>query len=180
MLPISLARQAEPCWRSVSRWSLKPVGTIRQQGAQAPSPLVVMAAESTSAGRSSRSLAFALPPASWADAPSDRSGRARVEAASPSRPGRPDILVVGDAAAAAGPSGGEAPDLAAPPADGGHVGLTILARLSGDGDARPFRYRDYGSLATIGRNAAIVRVGALRLTGFPGWLVLRAPFTSTS
>ncbi len=36
--------------------------------------------------------------------------------------------------------------------------------------SRPFRYRDYGSLATIGRNAAVADVGRLRLTGFPGWL----------
>ena len=62
MLPISLARQAEPCWRSVSRWSLKSGREpYRQQGAQTSRRrLVVMAAESTSAGRSSGSLAFAL------------------------------------------------------------------------------------------------------------------------
>ncbi|PPC92378.1 MAG: FAD-dependent oxidoreductase, partial [Methylocystis sp.] len=33
-----------------------------------------------------------------------------------------------------------------------------------------FRYRDYGNLATIGRNSAIVKLGRLELTGFPGWL----------
>ena len=110
------------------------------------------------------------PAASWVDAPRDRGGRARVEA-DLTVPGRPDIFVVGDARP---PRGRTAARLRALPAAakqmGRHVGLTILARLSGDGDSRPFRYRDYGSLATIGRNAAIVHMSALRLTGFPGWL----------
>ena len=36
---------------------------------------------------------------------------------------------------------------------------------------RPFRYRDWGQLATIGRNAAVVVMGRLKLSGFPAWLV---------
>ena len=34
-----------------------------------------------------------------------------------------------------------------------------------------FRYRDYGQLATIGRNSAVVVMGRLKLSGFPAWLV---------
>jgi len=35
----------------------------------------------------------------------------------------------------------------------------------------PFRYRDYGQLATIGRNAAVAVMGKVKLSGFPAWLV---------
>ena len=35
----------------------------------------------------------------------------------------------------------------------------------------PFRYRDYGQLATIGRNAAVAMLGKVKLSGFPAWLV---------
>jgi NADH:quinone reductase (non-electrogenic) len=112
----------------------------------------------------------ASPAAFWVNAPRDRTGRARVEA-DLTVPGRPDIFIVGDAATAAGPDGGEAPGLAAAAKQmGRHAGQTICARLSGKSEARPFRYRDYGSLATIGRNAAIAHIGELSLTGFPGWL----------
>ena len=112
----------------------------------------------------------ASPAARWVGAPSDRNGRARVKA-DLSLPGRSNIFVVGDAAMAVGPDGREAPGLAAAAKQmGRYVGKTIRARVSGKRDPPPFRYRDYGALATIGRNAAIASVGPFRLTGFPGWL----------
>jgi NADH dehydrogenase len=37
--------------------------------------------------------------------------------------------------------------------------------------SRPFRYRDYGQLATIGRNSAVADFGRVRLSGYPAWLV---------
>ncbi len=49
----------------------------------------------------------------------------------------------------------------------------ILARLAGR-PTRPFRYRDYGNLATIGRNAAVVDLtsplGHFKFSGYPAWL----------
>ncbi|HEV3010855.1 MAG TPA: NAD(P)/FAD-dependent oxidoreductase, partial [Burkholderiales bacterium] len=36
---------------------------------------------------------------------------------------------------------------------------------------KAFRYRDYGQLATIGRNAAVAIIGKVKLSGFPAWLV---------
>jgi NADH dehydrogenase len=45
----------------------------------------------------------------------------------------------------------------------------IKARLKG-GDAPPFRYRDFGSLATIGRKRAVVQMGGFCVTGFVAWL----------
>jgi NADH dehydrogenase len=40
-----------------------------------------------------------------------------------------------------------------------------------DQKTRPFRYRDYGQLATIGRNCAVAELGPIRLSGYPAWLV---------
>ena len=50
----------------------------------------------------------------------------------------------------------------------------LLRRLKGE-PTRPFRYRDYGNLATVGRKAAVVdlavpRLGSLRFSGLPAWL----------
>ena len=52
-----------------------------------------------------------------------------------------------------------------------HAANTIARRLRGDDEFKPFRYRDLGSVATIGRFRAVVSVRGLRLTGFPAWTV---------
>lgn len=110
------------------------------------------------------------PAGRWLDAPCDHSGRARVEP-NLAAPGRPNVFIVGDAAAAVGPDGSEAPGLApAAKQMGRYVARVIRARLEGRPEPGPFRYRDQGSLATIGRNAALVKIGSLSFTGFPGWV----------
>jgi NADH dehydrogenase len=98
-------------------------------------------------------------------APLDRAGRVRV-APDLSVPGHPEIFVVGDLASIDGVPG------VAPAAKqmGSHAALNIRNLLSGK-PTRPFRYRDYGQLATIGRNAAVAVMGKVRLSGFPAWLV---------
>jgi NADH dehydrogenase len=53
---------------------------------------------------------------------------------------------------------------------GRHVARNIIANMRGEA-SKPFRYRDYGQLATIGRNAAMTVMGKLELSGFPAWLV---------
>jgi hypothetical protein len=60
----------------------------------------------------------------------------------------------------------------APPAKqmGHYVGRLIAARVAGGPPLPPFRYRHLGDLATIGRRAAVVKLGRLELTGFLGWL----------
>jgi NADH dehydrogenase len=110
------------------------------------------------------------PAGRWLDAPCDASGRTRVEP-DLAAPGRPNIFVIGDAAAAIGPDGGQAPGLApAAKQMGLHAARVIRARLEGRSGPGPFRYRDEGSLATIGRNSALVKIGPVTLTGFPGWV----------
>jgi NADH dehydrogenase len=52
---------------------------------------------------------------------------------------------------------------------GKHVADTIRARLHGKPAPGPFKYADYGNLATIGRMAAIVHLGKLQLSGLLAW-----------
>jgi NADH:ubiquinone reductase (H+-translocating) len=98
-------------------------------------------------------------------APLDRAGRVQVEP-DLSVPGHPEIFVVGDLAAVAGVPG------IAPAAKqmGRHAAKNIIRSITGK-SLTPFRYRDYGQLATIGRKAAVAEIGRLRLSGFPAWLV---------
>lgn len=97
--------------------------------------------------------------------PLDRAGRVKVEP-DLSLPGHPEVFVVGDLAAVEG-----VPAIA-PGAKqmGAHAARNILHRLAGR-PTEPFRYRDYGQLATIGRKAAVADFGWLRLSGFPAWFV---------
>ena len=98
-------------------------------------------------------------------APLDRAGRVKV-AADLTVPGHPEIFVAGDLASVEGVPG------IAPAAKqmGRHAARNVLQLLAGRPTV-PFRYRDYGQLATIGRNAAVVVMGKLKLSGFSAWLV---------
>lgn len=108
--------------------------------------------------------------ARWLDADADRAGRVKVEP-DLSVPGRPEIFVIGDTALVLDDSGRPLPGLA-PVAkqQGRHVAELILARLEGR-PTRPFRYRHRGNLATIGRNAAVIDFGRIRLKGLLAWWV---------
>jgi NADH dehydrogenase len=102
----------------------------------------------------------------------DLAGRARV-AADLSLPGYPNIFVIGDGAAVTSKDGAPVPGIApAAKQMGAYVGSLIARRLSRrpPPPPPPFRYRHAGDLATIGRGAAVVRLGPLQLTGPPGWL----------
>lgn len=83
--------------------------------------------------------------------------------------GFPRVFAVGDVASVH-IDGRELPMLS-PPAmqEGRYVAETILADLRGTRLREPFRYRDKGTMAVIGRNAAVASVGRLQLTGLPGW-----------
>ena len=86
--------------------------------------------------------------------------------------GHSRVRVIGDAAFAKGADGKPLPGLA-PVAkqQGEYAAKSILRRLAGRSAPRPFRYRDYGTLATIGRAKAVAEFGSLHLTGLPAWLL---------
>jgi NADH dehydrogenase len=97
----------------------------------------------------------------------DRAGRV-VVSADLSIPNHPEVYVAGDLASVTY-EGGQVPGIApAAKQMGRHVARSISGRLAG----RPtpgFRYRHYGSLATIGRRAAVVDLGRVRLSGLVAW-----------
>ena len=85
-------------------------------------------------------------------------------------PGHDEVQVIGDLAAFQ-EAGGSLPMLA-PVAiqQGEHAARNIIALLQG-GSASPFRYHDKGTMATVGRNYAVVQLGRIRVAGFVGWLM---------
>ena len=111
----------------------------------------------------------ASPAASWLGAAHDRAGRVLVRP-DLSVPDHPEVFVIGDAAAVHGDDGGPVPGVApAAKQMGNYVGRLIAARLAGK-SLPAFRYRNLGELATIGRRAAVVKLGRVHLKGFIGWL----------
>ncbi len=102
--------------------------------------------------------------------PLDRAGRVLVQP-DLTVPGHPEIFVIGDLAAFLHQGGRPLPGVA-PVAiqQGRYVAERIKAQLQGR-VLPPFRYRDRGSLAVIGRNAAVADFGRLHLSGFPAWLI---------
>jgi NADH:ubiquinone reductase (H+-translocating) len=113
---------------------------------------------------------MASPAGSWLGVPTDRAGRVIV-GPDFSVPGYPEIFVIGDTASATDRSGKPLPGVA-PVAkqQGQFVASLLLARSRGQIE-RPFRYRDFGSLATIGRKLAVAQFGRLRVSGFLAWLL---------
>jgi NADH dehydrogenase len=110
----------------------------------------------------------ASPLAASLGVPLDRAGRVRVEP-DLTIPGCPSIFVIGDLAAleeAGKPVPGVAP---AAMQEGRHAARNILRSLRGQ-PHQPFHYLDKGSLATIGRAAAVAEIRGLRLSGFIAWL----------
>jgi NADH dehydrogenase len=105
-------------------------------------------------------------------APLDKAGRVRVDE-DLGVPRHAGVFVIGDLASVARPDGSPVPGVApAAKQMGEYVATTIARRLRGDDRARPpFRYRDAGSLATIGRMAAVAQFGKLQLSGLPAWIV---------
>jgi NADH dehydrogenase len=97
----------------------------------------------------------------------DRAGRVPVTA-DLSLPEHPEVFVVGDLASVV-QDGKPVPGVApAAKQMGAHVAGVIRDRLRGV-SGKPFRYRDYGNLATIGRMAAVVDFGRLRFSGILAW-----------
>lgn len=105
----------------------------------------------------------------WVGAERDRAGRVLVN---------PDLSIaelgnvfaVGDTAACANGSGGYLPGLAAVAKQQGiYIARLLRARVEGRPLPGPFRYRDFGSMATIGREKAVGDLRIVRVTGLLAW-----------
>jgi NADH dehydrogenase len=112
----------------------------------------------------------ASPAGCWLGADTDRAGRITV-GPDLSLPGRPHVFAIGDAAASVDAEGRRLPGVA-PVAkqQGAYVARVIAARAAGE-PVSPFRYKDYGMLATIGRSRAVAQIGGIKISGFPAWLL---------
>jgi NADH dehydrogenase FAD-containing subunit/uncharacterized membrane protein YphA (DoxX/SURF4 family) len=105
----------------------------------------------------------------WMGAERDRAGRVKV-AADLSVPGQDCVFAIGDTACVADAAFGSVPGLAPAARQGGaYVARVIAARLAGRTAPKPFLYRHDGSLATIGRRAAVADLGRVSLTGAAAW-----------
>jgi NADH dehydrogenase/putative oxidoreductase len=114
---------------------------------------------------------MASPAAQWLKSEADQAGRVKVTE-DLSVPGLPEIFAIGDTALSNGWDGKPVPGLApAAKQQGRYVTSVIKARIEGRSPPAPFRYRHAGSLATIGRKAAVADFGRLRLSGALAWWV---------
>ncbi len=121
------------------------------------------------AGVTASSLAARLGEESGAEV--DRAGRVMVEP-DLTLPGHPEVFALGDMVRVRDRDGApQALPGVAPVAmqEGRHAARAVRARVAGKPVA-PFRYRDKGNLATIGRAAAVADLHLVRLSGFPAWL----------
>ena len=112
----------------------------------------------------------ASPAAQWIDAEHDRAGRIPV-GPDLSVPGMPNVFAAGDLASVKDRDGKPVPGIApAAKQMGRYIGRLIAARAARENETKPFVYRHAGDLATVGRRAAVVKIGRFELTGFVGWL----------
>jgi len=102
-------------------------------------------------------------------APIDRAGRVEVQP-DLTLPGHPEIFVLGDLASIKQQNGKPVPGVAPAAIQMGQFAAAAILRDIRGESRIPFRYRDKGSLATIGRSSAIAEVAGLKLTGFVAWL----------
>jgi NADH:quinone reductase (non-electrogenic) len=134
--------------------------TVRSQdtGERLPAQTVLWAA-----GVEASPIAKAL------GAPLDRAGRVRAEPTL-AVPGHPEIFVAGDICAL-DQDGVPLPGVAqVAMQEGAHAARNVLRRLRGE-PLEPFRYRNYGNMATIGRGSAVADIGPVKASGLLAWLI---------
>lgn len=164
--PASLASRAVRDLESlgVQVWTDSPVTKIDEDGVEVGDERLRCRTKVWAAGVEPSPLSRKL------GAELDRQGRVKV-APDLSLPGHPEVFVLGDQARLEGPDGDPLPGVA-PVAlqQGDHVARQLRRELAGK-PREPFRYRDKGQLATIGRSRAVLEIGRLRMAGLVAWLV---------
>jgi NADH:ubiquinone reductase (H+-translocating) len=160
--------------RRAARTSLQKLGVeVREQTAVTDIDAhgVMMGAERLDAGTVLWAAGVAASPlAATLGVPVDRAGRAVVEP-DLSIPGHPEVFVVGDAAAFLHQGGTLLPGVAQTAMQQAAHAARNIVRLTRGETPTPFRYRDLGSLAIVGRGSAVADLGRLRFSGPIAWLV---------
>lgn len=113
----------------------------------------------------------ASPGGRWLGLETGKGGRVPV-AEDLSVPAHPEVFTIGDSALLNGPDGRPMPALA-PVAmqQGAYVARVVHDRIRGRSGSPPFRYRDMGNLATVGRGVAVAAIGPAKSAGFFAWLL---------
>lgn len=112
----------------------------------------------------------ASPAGQWIGAEHDRAGRIKVEP-DLSVPGHRNVFAIGDTASLTSADGQAVPGIApAAKQMGRYVARVIKCKIANSTSPAPFAYHHIGDLATIGRKAAVVSFGRIRLTGFIAWV----------
>lgn len=141
-----------------------PVESVDERGVLAAGERIAADAVIWTAGVAAPSIG------GWIGAETDRAGRIRVEQ-DLSVPDRPEIFVIGDLAFHS-QDGRPLPGVAQVALQGGrYVARVIASRELGRRSPGPFRYRDLGNLAVVGRNFALFERGRVRLAGWLPWLL---------
>ncbi len=165
-LTVSAARQLEGLGVQVR--TSTPVKAIREQEVELANGEIIRAANilwaaGVSATPLTRKLGVEL----------DKGGRIKVNP-DLSVPGYPEVFAIGDMALALGEDGKPVPGVSpAAMQMARHVSRIIGDELdlgAGRAPRPPFRYWDKGTMATIGRSAAVAWIGKLTFSGFPAWL----------
>ena len=111
----------------------------------------------------------ASPAGRWLGAERDRAGRVIV-GENLHAEGHANIFVIGDTASCTGVGGQPLPGLAAvAKQQGDYVAKVIRSQIEGRKHPGPFRYKDFGSMATIGREKAVADLRGVRLSGTVAW-----------
>ena len=97
-------------------------------------------------------------------------GRVRVESTL-QLPGHPEVFIVGDAAYVEDGEGKPLPMLATVAQQQAKAAVRNIQKILKGEQPEPFRYKDPGLLATIGRNAAVARIWGLSFSGFIAWMI---------
>ena len=100
----------------------------------------------------------------------DRAGRVVVNP-DLSVPGHPNVFVAGDLAALNGKDGKQLPGVAQVAMQQGRAAAKNIVRRVAAEPTEPFRYKDLGNMATIGRNRAVADIHGIRLHGFIAWVI---------
>jgi NADH dehydrogenase len=112
----------------------------------------------------------ASPLARTLGSPVDRAGRAIVEP-DLSIPGHPEVFVIGDLSVYTHQTGKPLPGLSPVALQQGRAAAANILRTLAGEPRRPFHYVDKGTMAVIGRSAAVAEIGGLRFSGLLAWLL---------
>ena len=102
----------------------------------------------------------------------DKAGRVAVEM-DLTLPGHPEVFAIGDMVRVRGADGvaQALPGLAPVAMQQGRYAAKVIRSRLRDRDVKPFRYRDKGNLATVGRGSAVADISGLRLSGLIAWVI---------